>query len=144
MAYTNNSLAIATSKLVARFSDNLGSLPDPLPKSRVKFINAPFVTPNAQSWARVDINNFGPVDQDASGAYEINQGIFTISYFVPRGTGSQAAMNMAHAIKALYTAEVFDDVVITSVIVSPSPESESSPWYGQNISINYQFEGMTS
>src|SRR5690606_31440925 len=111
---------------------------------RVKFINAPFTTANNQSWASVSIRNFGPIDQDASTASEINQGIFTISYFVPKGTSYDAAMDMAHAIKALYTADMFDDLVVTSVLVNESPEPESSPWYGVNISVNYQFEGMTS
>lgn len=144
MAFTNNSLALATKALVDRFKNNLAGLPTILPVTRIKFINAPFTTPNNQNWARVSINNFGPIDQDASAKYEINQGVFTVSYFVPKGTGYDAAMDMAHAIKALYTAEIFDDVVVTSVLVNESSEPESSPWYGINISINYQFEGMTS
>lgn len=145
MAHTNNSLAMATKALVSRFRTNLAGLPTVIPESNISFINAPLPqTPNNSPWARVSINNFGPIDQDASGKYEINQGIFTVSVFYPIGTGYEAAMNMAHAIKALYTAEIFDDLVVTSVLVNESPEPESSPWYGVNISVNYQFEGMTS
>lgn len=144
MAYTNNSLALATKALVDRFKNNLSGLPTTLPATRIKFINAPFTTPNNQSWARVSTSEPVIIDMDASGKYEVNQGIFTISYFVPRGTGYESAMNMAHAIKALYTAEIFDDLVVNSVTVGESSEPESSPWYGVNISVNYQFEGMTS
>lgn len=143
MAFTNNSLALATKALVDRFKNNLSGLPTTLPATRIKFINSPFTTPNNQNWARVSISNFGPIDQDASGQYEVNQGIFTISYFVPKGTGYDAAMDMAHAIKALYTSEILDDLVVNSVLVNESPETESSSWYGINISVNYQFEGMT-
>lgn len=144
MAFTNNSLSLATKALVDRFKNNLSGLPTALPVTRVKFINAPFTTPNNQNWARVSTSAPVIIDTDASGKYEINQGIFTISYFVPRGTGYDAAMDMAHQIKALYTAEIFDDLVVNSVTVGESPEPESSSWYGVNISVNYQFEGMTS
>lgn len=142
---TDNALHLVEALLIQRFIDNIGTLNPAIPLTRVKFPNAQFTTPNNLSWIRINspINN-GPIEQDASGCYEINSGFLVISTFFPKGSGSQNAMKVAHQIKALYTAKILGDVAVISVIVSPTPEPESSPWYGCNTQINFQFEGYTS
>lgn len=138
---TDNDLAIVESKLITRL---LSNLPVGITAARVHVPNANFTTPNNQSWLRCSMSNFGPIDQDASGCYEVNSGIFTIGIFYPKGVGSQAALTLAKTIKSLYTAEIFDDLVVESVRVSPTPEPDNSSWYGVNVSVNYSFEGHTS
>lgn len=138
---TDNDLGIVESKLIGRL---LSNLPAGVTASMIKFPNANFNTPNATPWLRCSLSNFGPIDQDASGCYEVNSGIFTIAIFYPKGSGSQAALSLAKTIKSLYTAEIFDDLVVESVRVNPTPEPDSSPWYGVNVSVNYSFEGHTS
>lgn len=144
MAFTDNSLDAVCEKLTQRLITNILLLAHPIPDASIKRINAPFTTPNNAPWIRLNINNFGPIDQDASGCYEINRGIFDVFVFYPKGTGSRKAFEVAQSIKSLYTAEIFDDVVIESVLVNPTSEPDSSPWYGTNVQINYTFEGHTS
>lgn len=107
--------------------------------------NGPGETPNNGNWIRINSPiNTGPFSQDASGCYEINRGFMVVQVFTPAGTGSQKAISLAQELKTLFTAELFDDVTIESVVVSPSPEPSGSPWFGVNCRINFTFEGYTA
>jgi hypothetical protein len=141
---TDNQLYEVVAKLEKRLKDGLSALPFPITLEKVCWINASFTTPNNLPWLRNSIINFGPIDQDASGSYEINQGLYVIGVFWPKKSGIGDPLRQAQAIKSLYTGEFFDDVVIESVTVSPTPEPESSSWYGVNVSITYSFEGATA
>ena len=110
-----------------------------------KVPNGTFDTPNNEPWARVGLTpQNSPVSTDASGCYEINQGVYNVGLFWPKRSGSRAALQAAHEVKELYDANTFDDVKIIASVVSPSPEAESSLWYGVNINITYQYEGHRS
>ena len=138
----DNALHLVESRLVAAFAD---SLPTGIVATHVKYPNANFITPNNSPWARLESpQSFGPISTDASGCYEINDGVFRVSLFWPNGSGSRAAMKAAHEVKELYGQPDYDDVTITSVVVSPAPEPSSSPWYGINIVISFQYEGHRS
>lgn len=141
---TDNDLATVESVLIGRLTANLGTLPDTFTASVISFPNAQFTTPQNSQWMRLTINNLGLIDADASGTYEVNRGTFDVQIFYPRGTGSQKALQVGKAVKSLYTAEILSDVVIESVSVSPSPEADSSPWYGVNVTIQFTYEGFTS
>lgn len=147
---TDNDLGIVEQKLVNRLrlqfpiATVLAGAAYNIPVSNFKYPGASFTTPNALPWVRCSLSNEGPIDQDASGCYEVNAGKFTIGIFYPKGTGSQAALSLAKTIKSLYTAEIFDDLVVESVRVNPTPEPDNSNWYGVNVSVNYSFEGHAS
>lgn len=138
---TDNDLAAVESRLINRL---LSNIPVGFTAAQISVPNASFTTPNATPWMRCTLQNFGPIDQDASACYEVNEGVFTIGIFYPKGTGSQAALSLAKTIKSLYTAEIFDDVVIESVRVNPTSEPDNSPWYGVNVVATYTFEGHTA
>lgn len=138
---TDNDLALVEQKLIGRL---LSNIPAGFTAAKIKVPNANFTTPNDSPWLRCSLSNLGPIEQDASGCYEVNSGIFTIGIFYPKGSGSQAALSLAKTIKSLYTAEIFDDLVVESVRVNPTPEPDNSSWYGVNVSVNYSFEGHTS
>ena len=138
---TDNQLDAVERKLVAAFQ---AATLDPV-VANIKYPNGHFTTPNNANWIRINTPiNSGPFEQDASGCYEINQGFMVIQVFTPKGSGSQTALKLAQQIKSIYTAEQFDDLMIESVVVSPAPEPESSPWYGINCQVNFTFEGFTS
>lgn len=142
---TDNSLSKAEQFLVAAFVDGMTSIDPAISESNIKYPNAPFTTPNGSPWIRITTPyNFGVVETDASGCYEINSGAFIISVFTPKGSGSISALSIAHQIKSFYTARNIGDIVINTVVVSPTSEPESSPWFGVNITVNFQFEGFTS
>ena len=138
----DNALHLVESRLVSAF---IASLPAGIIAARVKYPNASFSTPNSQPWARLESpQSFGPISTDASGCYEINDGVFRVSLFWPKGSGSTAAMTAAHEVKVLYGQPVYDDVTITSVVVSPTPEPDDSLWFGVRINVNFQYEGFRS
>jgi hypothetical protein len=142
---TDNSLDLVESLLVERFNSLRSTITPPIPTTSIHYPNAPWATPNNAAWVRINSPiNFGPIEQDASGCYEINSGIMVFQVFFPKGTGSKNAMSVAQQIKGFYTAEVLGDLVVESVVVSPAPEPESSPWYGINCQVNFTFEGYTS
>lgn len=141
---TDNDLATVESVLISRLRDNYGTLPDTFSDSVVSFPNSGFTTPQNSQWMRLSIVSAGVIDADASGTYEVNRGFFDVQIFYPRGTGSQMALQVGKAVKSLYTAEKLSDVVVESVSVSPSPEADSSPWYGVNVTIQFTYEGFTS
>lgn len=147
---TDNALYLVEKLLVDRLLAALATITPAIPSTRVKLPNAPLTTPNNLSWLRVNspVNN-GPIESevsggDAAGCYEINQGFWIVSVFFPKGTGSQAALAYAHKLKELYNGVITGDIVILSVVESPTPEPESSPWYGVNVQVNFTFEGYTS
>lgn len=110
--------------------------------ANTKFPNASGTTPDGSAWLRVGIaSNFGPISSDASGCYEINQGLFVVGVFVAKGTGSQSAWKTAQHIKHLYSAERFDDICIESAVITPTSEPENSPWFGINVNVTFTFEG---
>lgn len=113
--------------------------------TKTKFPNAKWQTPQNAAWARVGLTPVNArISTDASGCYEINQGIFNIAVFWPKGTGTKAAQAAAHEIKTLYETADLDDVTIAGVTVVPTSEPESSNWYGININVTYQYEGHRS
>lgn len=135
----DNDLSLVEERLIDAFN---ASLPAGIIAGNVKYPNGRFTTPNGEPWARIGLTTAAiPVDADASGCYEINEGLFNVGLFWPKGTGSQDAMQAAHQVKELYDANNFDDVKILSSVVSPAPEGESSAWYGVNINMTYQYEG---
>lgn len=136
---TDNQLYKVEQRLVAAITTS------PPTVAQILLPNAPGNTPNNGTWIRINSPiNFGPFSQDASGCYEINRGFMSVQVFVPRGTGSIAALTLAENIKSRFTARTFDDVTIESVVVSPSPEPDNSPWFGVNCRINFTYEGFTS
>ena len=138
----DNALHLVESRLVAAF---MADLPTGITSASVSLPGARFATPKNTAWARLETpRNIFPVSTDASGCYEINQGVFVVSLFWPKGTGSQAALQAAHAVKVLYGQPVYDDVTIASVVLSPTPEPEDSNWYGVKINVNFQYEGFRS
>ena len=136
----DNNLALVEDRLIKAF---LASLPTGIAgEQQVKSPNLKFTTPNKGPWARIGLTTPAtPVSTDASGCYEISQGILNVGLFWPKGTGSQEALQAAHQVKELYDANNFDDVKILSSVVSPAPEGETSAWYGVNINMTYQYEG---
>lgn len=150
MAATDNSIFEAAGVIEGRLKANIASItykltssPSPLPFSvnDVSWIGAHFTTPNAKPWIRNNVINLGIIDQDASMSYETNRAQFTIGVFFPKGNG-RAAMDTAKQIKDLFTKEIFDDLVIEQVTVSPTAEPESSSWFGVNIQIVFTYEGF--
>jgi hypothetical protein len=138
----DNALHLVESRLITAF---LAALPTGIISANVKYPNANFTTPNNQPWARLESpQSFGPISTDASGCYEINDGVFRVSLFWPKGSGSTAAMTAAHEVKELYGQPDYDDVTITSVVVSPTPEPDDSLWFGVRINVNFQYEGFRS
>jgi len=145
MAATNNDLAQVESKLAVRLQSGYTSLAATAwTEAEVKWPNVNFNTPQDGRWLRFSITSAGVIDQDASGSYELNRGFCTISVFFPRGGGSAAALTVAKNIKSLYTREIFDDLVIEQVSVSPSPEPDGSAFYGVNVTIQFSYQGYTS
>ena len=121
------------------------SLPAGIVAGNVKVPNGSFTTPNGQPWCRAGLTPVNsPVDVDASGCYEINQGIYNVGLFWPKGSGSRSALEAAHEVKELYDANNFGDLKIIESNVSPAPEAEASLWYGVNVNITYQYEGFRS
>ena len=151
MASTDNSIYEAAGKIEAALLSGISTLTYKLPggsqktftSSDINWIGAAFTTPNAKPWIRNNVINLGIIDQDASRGYEINRGLFTVALFFPKGSGREP-MNAAKKIKDLFTAEIFDDLVVEQVIVSPTSEPESSPWFGVNIQITFTYEGALS
>lgn len=138
----DNALHLVEDRLVTAFMDNL---PTGITSQYVSLPGARFTTPNNIAWARLETpRNIFPVSTDASGCYEINQGVFPISLFWPKGSGSQAALQAAHAVKVLYGQPDYDDVTITSVVLAPTPEPDDSNWYGVKINVNFHYEGYRS
>lgn len=139
----DNNLSLVEERLISAF---LASLPTGISdEQHVKVPNLKFTTPNDNPWARIGLTTPAiPVSTDASGCYEINQGLLNVGLFWPKGTGSRAALQAAKEVKELYDANNFDDVKILSSVVSPAPELESSAWYGVNINVTYQYEGYRS
>jgi hypothetical protein len=141
----DNALHLVEERLTAAF---VASLPTGVSSAYIKMPNAGFTggkTPNNQPWARLESpQSFGPISTDASGCYEINDGVFRVSLFWPKGSGSKAAMEAAHEVKELYGQPDYDDVTITSVVVSPTPEPDDSLWFGVRINVNFQYEGFRS
>lgn len=150
--YTNNQIDAVADKLEARLLGGLAALPVAMTTASVGWINAPFTTPSNTPWMRTSIVNFGPIEQDASGCYETNAGVYSVQVFWPKFSGGRACMRQAQAVKSLYTAEIFDDVVVTSVTVSPGSEPQLSglgapplaQWFGVTVTVNFTFEGFTS
>jgi hypothetical protein len=141
----DNALHLVEQRLVNAF---LSELPAGIYLENTIAPNGTFhggATPKNKPWARISpAMCFGPISTDASGCYEINEGRLIISLFWPRGSGSIAAMSAAHQVKELFHRPNYDDVIIPSVVVSPTPEPESSNWFGVNITINFQYEGFRS
>lgn len=141
MAATDNSIAEAAEWLEARLKAALPSLS--LTTASVSWIGAKFTTPNNAPWLRTSVFNLGIIDQDASTSYETNRAQFTIGVFYPKGTG-RVAMVTGKAIKDLYTAEKFEDLVVEGVTVSPTSEPESSSWFGVQVVVTFTYEGMVA
>lgn len=142
--FTNNDLSIVEFKLINLVLDNLSELYEETLLNQIKLPNAQFDVPNNSHWIRLNSPiSTDPISQDALGIYEINSGFFVVQCFYPRGTGSQSAMKMAKSIKDLFTAEIFDDLVIEYVAISPTSEPEKSDWFGVNCKIKFSFEGYT-
>lgn len=139
MAATDNSIGEAAAKLESLLNASLVSLS--IPSANVSWIGANFTTPNNAAWLRTSVFNLGIIDQDASTSYETNRAQFTIGVFYPKGTG-RTAMLTGKAIKDLYTAEIFDDLVVEQVTVSPTSEPESSSWFGVNVQVIFTYEGV--
>lgn len=138
----DNALHFVEDRLITAFA---AALPTDIVSANVKYPNASFATPNNSPWARLESpQSFGPISTDASGCYEINDGVFRVSLFWPKGSGSKAAMEAAHEVKELYGQPDYDDVTITSVVVSPTPEPDDSLWFGVRINVNFQYEGFRS
>lgn len=113
--------------------------------TKTKYPNLKFTTPNDAPWCRLSMTpSVFPVSTDASGCYEINQGVFNVALFWPKGSGSKAIMAAAHEVKELYETAALDDVIIAGVTVNPTSEPESSNWFGVNVNITYQYEGHRS
>lgn len=150
MAATDNSIFEAAGKLESRLSANIATItyklpananPLPFAKSDVSWIGASFTTPNSKPWLRNSVVNLGIIDQDASLSYETNRAQFTVGVFFPKGSG-RAAMDAGKQIKGLFTREIFGDLVIEQVTVSPTAEPESSPWFGVSVQIIFTYEGF--
>ena len=141
----DNALYLVEERLVEAF---IAGAPADILAANIKLPNFGFTggeTPDNEPWARLESpRGFGPESTDASGCYEINSGLFVLSLFWPKGSGSKKIMQAAHAVKELYDANTFDDVTITSVVVSPTPEPEESLWFGVRINVNFQYEGFRS
>jgi hypothetical protein len=140
VAATDNSIAEAAEKLENRLKTALPIAT--IPMSSVSWIGARFTTPNNAPWLRTSVFNLGIIDQDASTSYEINRAQFTIGVFYPKGTG-RAAMATGEQIKNIFNAEIFDDLIVERVTVSPTSEPESSSWFGVNVQIIFTYEGTT-
>lgn len=151
MAATDNSLYEAVGKLEGRLSANIASItyklksasPVAFASSMVSWVGASFTTPNGTPWIRNSVVNLGIIDQDASTSYETNQAQFTLGLFYPKGHG-RAALDTGKQIKDLFTAERFDDLNVEQVTVSPTPEPDSSSWFGVNIVVTFTYEGVVA
>lgn len=142
----DNDLGAVEKALIDTFTNALtASSITGITKAKTKYPNRSFTTPNNDPWARLSMTpQNSPISTDASGCYEINQGVFNVGLFWPKGTGTTAAMTAAHQVKELYETAALDDVTIGSVTVNPTSEPESSNWYGVNVNITYQYEGHRS
>lgn len=150
MAATDNSIYEAAGKIESHLKANLPSITyklvqNPLPvlftTNLINWIGANFTTPNAAPWIRNSVVNIGIIDQDASNSYETNRAQFTFGVFFPKGHG-RAAMDTGKQIKDLFTREIFDDLVVEQVTVSPTAEPDSSPWFGVNVTVIFTYEGF--
>jgi hypothetical protein len=150
VAATDNSIYEAAAKIESHLNANISTityklkenpLPAPFTTLMVSWIGASFTTPNAKPWIRNSVVNIGIIDQDASNSYEINRAQFTFGVFFPKGHG-RAAMDTGKQIKDLFTREIFDDLVIEQVTVSPTAEPDSSPWFGVQTTIIFTYEGF--
>lgn len=152
MAATDNSIYEAAGKLESHLKASIATItyklvqnPAPLPFTigMVSWIGASFDTPNAAPWIRNSVVNLGIIDQDASMSYETNRAQFTFGVFFPKGHG-RAAMDTGKQIKDLFTREIFDDLVIEQVTVSPTSEPESSSWFGVQVQVIFTYEGVVA
>lgn len=145
MSVTNNDIGLVEDKLVSRLEANIAALSTAIPSEQFMRPNGTGPAVANAPWIRANSPlNFGGFDRDASGSYEISRGQFTVQVFFPRGSGSKSALAVGKSIQTLYNAEKFDDLVIESVTVSPSPEPDSSPWYGVNVTVQFSYEGVTA
>lgn len=141
----DNDLSLVEERLISAL---VAALPTGVSSAFFKGPNGAFEggkTPNNEPWCRAGLTSVNsPIDTDASGCYEINQGLFNVGLFWPKGTGSRQALQAAHEVKELYDANEFDDLKVIESNISPAPEEENSLWYGVNINITYQYEGLRS
>lgn len=136
MPVTNNNFALLEQTLVQHLLDNL---PSGIISSQVKLPNAPFSTPNAQPFLRVDVSDDILEDIDATGCYVVTSGTMRVDVFYPSGTGSNASNVAANSIKQAFSVQQIYDVGIPSVMVRSI--GEQGDWWVNQVVIKYTYQG---
>ena len=118
----------------------INNLPTGYTQARVKLPNAPFDTPDNESWLRVTMNLAPKENVQASGSYKRQLGIFTVDIFMPKESYSNSGLSTFNEIKSIYENQRIG--IVECEVVSPNIVGEDGSWYNIQADVNFYYQGV--
>lgn len=114
-----------------------------IPLTRVKFPNAPFTTPNNETWLRASwlpgVAEFWSYGVSGSGK-NIVAGICQVDIFTPKGQSDKAAYNYADTIaQSMANQQVFEgNFQLDTLQATVRPMEEEDTWFGLMVEVQFR------
>lgn len=129
------SVFTTNSEILTRFKTNWDAN---FPAVPVSYPNAPFDPPENTEWVRVSIANGNSAQRTIGGtsnSWRAN-GFFTVQIFVPLGTSTGTAANIADSVSSWFRGADTDHVQFRNITVTELGASQG--WYQVNVSVSFQ------